>query len=206
MPQNADVTKTNSIRVDPGNDRTVLLEKLDGDDLRSLAQGNFAGLNRLVARYEHILFRYIHSRVGDIQTCEDLIQEVFMRISRQRYDTTAAPITWIFTIARNRVVDHFRQQQRSPRTLSIAENHDRPDPRSADPARKLIEQDADDRIRRWLTLLPNEQAEAVRLRIIGRLSFAEAAEVLGCSVPTCKSRVRYGLTKLKIFIEQENRS
>jgi len=61
----------------------------------------------------------------------------------------------------------------------------------------------DQRICRWLAELPGEQAEAVRLRIIVGLSFAQTADVLGCSVPTCKSRVRYGLAKLRTVIQKE---
>jgi RNA polymerase sigma-70 factor (ECF subfamily) len=174
----------------------------DRADLLSAAR-DVAALERLVARHSQRVFRYIHSRINNLQTCEDLTQDVFMRLCRDGYDGTASVKTWIFSIARHRVVDFFRSESRRPSTCQIPEQLEFPEHHPSDPGRNLSLRDEDQRIGRWLTQLPEEQAEAVRLRIIAGLSFAQTADVLGCPVPTCKSRVRYGLAKLKTLIQEE---
>jgi len=66
------------------------------------------------------LYRYAFSHVGDAHVAEDLVQEVFLAglQSQQRYAERAAPLTWLTSILRHKVADHFRRQQRTPRTES----------------------------------------------------------------------------------------
>ena len=157
----------------------------------------------LVARHGGRLYRYIRSRISHRQTCEDLTQDVFLRLCSAAYNGKTSVKTWLFIIARNRVIDFLRAESRRGCESHAPEQFEFPQPHPSDPARNLTREDEDRRIAAWLGKLPDEQAEAVRLRIIAGLSFAQTAEVLGCSVPTCKSRVRYALAKLKTIIEQD---
>ncbi len=180
-------------------------QRADRDDLLSLTPGSAEKLEGVVARHGGRVLRYIYSRLNDRQTCEDLTQEVFMRLCQGGYDGTASPMTWIFTIARRCVIDHLRRLGRQPPGLRISEGFERQDHRVSDPSQNLSRQDEDERIRRWLLELPVEQAEAVRLRIIAGLSFAQTAEAMDCSVPTAKSRLRYGLMKLRTLLQEESK-
>jgi RNA polymerase sigma-70 factor, ECF subfamily len=180
-------------------------EEQDRADLLSFSSAESGGLGDFAARHRRRMFRYLYSRLPDYAKCEDLTQEVFIRLCRGGYDGTASPKTWMFTIARRVVIDAFRAESRRPPAGALGEEWGRQERGVSDPARNLHREDEDRRIRRWLGELPDEQAEAVRLRIIAGLSFAQTAEVLSCSVPTAKSRVRYGLMKLRTLIEEENK-
>jgi RNA polymerase sigma-70 factor (ECF subfamily) len=175
----------------------------DRQNLLALSRGNTGSLDRVVAGYKRRVFRYIFSRLNNVQACEDLTQDVFMRLCRGGYDGRASPSTWIFTIARRRMIDFFRAQSRRPATTYLPQGFEQPERQASDPAGNLLRRDEDQRIRNWLAELPEEQAEAVRLRVIVGLSFAQTAEALDCSVPTAKSRLRYGLSKLRTLIQEE---
>ena len=58
-------------------------------------------------------------------------------------------------------------------------------------------------IERLLTRLPARQAEAIRLRVFGCLPFAAIAEAVGVSLPTIKSRFRYGVERLRGILTKE---
>jgi RNA polymerase sigma-70 factor (ECF subfamily) len=58
-------------------------------------------------------------------------------------------------------------------------------------------------IERLLTRLPSRQAEAIRLRVFGCLPFATIAEAVGVSLPTIKSRFRYGVERLRGILTKE---
>ncbi len=181
-------------------------EREDRDDLRSLTPHGGGRLDRLIARHGGRVFRYIKSSLHNRQACEDLTQEVFMRLCRGGYDGTASPKTWMFTIARRCVIDFLRRESRQPAPMRMEDGFERADLRAVDPAASLTKQDEDRRILDWLEQLPDEQAEAVRLRIIADLSFVQTAQLMECSVPTAKSRLRYGLMKLRTLLHEENKS
>ena len=72
---------------------------------------------------------------------------------------------------------------------------------STDPPGDLLEAAEElRRIERLLARLPEEQAEAVRLRVLDGLRVGEIADVMECSESTATSRLRYGLEKLRTFV------
>ena len=86
-----------------------------------------------------------------------------MRLCHGGYDGSASPSTWIFTIARHRLFDFFRAAGRQPPIARFPEKFEMPERQASDPARNLLREDEDGRIRQWLSGLPDEQAETVRL-------------------------------------------
>src|SRR5206468_2754628 len=68
----------------------------------------------------------------------------------------------------------------------------------------LLQAERIERVRELLASLPDEQADALRLRFFGDLTFPEIASALGCSLNTAKSRVRYGLEKIGRSLRTED--
>ena len=105
---------------------------------------------------------------------------------------------YLFRMVANRCTDMLRQRQRAERRRDPSDPADLAGGRGVEPAVDRLEE-----IERLLMHLPQRQAEAVRLRVFGRLPFAAIAEATGVSLPTIKSRFRYGVERLRGILGKE---
>jgi RNA polymerase sigma-70 factor (ECF subfamily) len=132
---------------------------------------------------------------------EDLTQETMLMVWRKAglFDPTRAQAsTWIFTIARNLRIDAARRE-RDPQ--GVAEFFDRStEPMPSD---HLISAERDALVRRALTQLPTEQAEALRLSFYEDRPHSEIANLLGLPLGTVKSRVRLAMARLRHLVEDK---
>ena len=78
------------------------------------ARGNAAAFKVLYRRHELRIWRYLERNVGNRATADELMQEVWFAVARdaERYQPTARFTTWLFTIARNRMIDSNRLSRR----------------------------------------------------------------------------------------------
>lgn len=158
--------------------------------------GERAAAGKLYECYHERIFRYLAYRVGDVQTAEDLTEEVFVRMMhalpnfRQQQGTFQA---WLFQIARNLAIDHHRKASRRQHVaLSGALKSRMPGPEAA--AALSLDSDI---LRRALQTLPVAQMEVVILRIIAEMPIAEVAEAIGRSENAVKGLQRRGLENLR---------
>lgn len=175
-------------------DETLMLAYRDGD------AGAF---DVLYGRHKGPVFRYLrrHAR----EAAEELAQDVWMRVVHARggYDVRAKFTTWLYTIAHNRLMDHFRAHGRESPHLagSLDDETAAPvaDPPAPDPPpeRILERREAAARILAALDALPAPQREAFVLQQEGGLSVEEIAAATGVNRETAKSRLRYALAKLR---------
>jgi RNA polymerase sigma-70 factor (ECF subfamily) len=101
-------------------------------------------------------------------------------------------------MVRNRCIDFHRLRLRRPAdavTDQVAS--------SEDTFSVVAEQEQSKELHRLLEGIPSREAEVIRLRILSEMSFAEVALIVGTSVPTVKSRFRYGLDKLRRVLNVE---
>ncbi|MEN9569988.1 MAG: hypothetical protein RL172_1219 [Bacteroidota bacterium] len=79
--------------------------------------------DKWVQLYADALFSYAIARVQDSAVAEDLVQDTFLSAwkSREQYNGTASEKTWLYTICKNKIIDHFRRQTASPMVLDDAE-------------------------------------------------------------------------------------
>jgi RNA polymerase sigma-70 factor, ECF subfamily len=152
----------------------------------------------LVELLQHRLVQYAVRRLHSREDAEDVVQEVLVQAyrERQRYRNVANAVPLLFRMVANRSTDLLRRRRRDgPPLESIAEPA--AEGAAADPAREEARFRA---VEQSLARLPRRQAEAIRLRIYGDLPFEDVAEAVGCSVPTVKSRFRYGVQKLRGYL------
>jgi RNA polymerase sigma-70 factor, ECF subfamily len=182
----------------------------DVEILAEIARGDLERFDVLVDRYKVRLMSYLGHRVPDRHHAEDLVQEAFLRLFRAArnggYSGQASVSTWLFTIADNCATDYLRASGRQPLTLesdTAARNDDSasvldgfcsPD---LDPAEAAAHRESQGRAEALLDCLPDEQRRVVALKVLGGLTLAEVAEVVGCPVGTAKSRLLYGLRKIE---------
>lgn len=118
--------------------------------------------------------------------------------ARRRYEPRAKFSTWLYTIAHNRLVDHWRK--RGLQLVSLDQEVEQPDPPAAasnEPQRILEAKQSLTRFARALEALPHAQREAFLLHEEAGMSVAEIARATGAGEEASKSRLRYALAKLK---------
>lgn len=160
-------------------------------------------LDRLIETYQHRLMRYLMFLTGKREVAEDLFQETWIRVLRRgsQYNGQARFDTWIFTIARNLVIDlsrkrtmasldEMREGGEDDRPFEIAE--DGPSPLEQFQGRENAAELAEV----MLTLEPSYR-EVLTLRFHEELSLEEIAGVTRAPLSTVKSRLYRGLAALK---------
>lgn len=201
----------------PADDSQLMTQYATSDDV--------AAFEELYSRHKGPLFRYFARQCGSAETAEELFQDVWFRIikARQRYEPKARFTTYMYQIAHNCLVDHFRK---SGRALTSASDTGEvpvlaiPDPiadeldpafasarwslvdwetTSGDsgPETALSDAERAQRLRSALDTLPIEQREAFLLHEEAEMGLADIGQVTGANTETVKSRLRYAVKKLR---------
>ena len=161
-------------------------------------------------RHKGPLLRFLLARVGAIDVAEDLAQDIFISVFRTPPAATSRQpdsriSTWLFTIARNRAIDHHRATLRRQQAHAASLTRSEKPTSSLDPATAAALQEEHARITALFAELPDEQREVLSLRIFGELTLSEISQVLGVPLNTVKSRTRYALGKIADRLTQESR-
>jgi RNA polymerase sigma-70 factor, ECF subfamily len=171
----------------------TLVERLPRDD-----SGD--ELRELYRRYSGQLFGFACNALGDRELAEEVVQDVFARAWRHAddYDPRRASVrTWLYSIARNRVVDARRRAAVRPGVAAT------PEPESPAELDRTLEH----AVLRWqvaaaLARLSPEHREVIRLAHYGGLTLREIAERKGIPLGTVKSRTSYALRSLRLILDE----
>jgi RNA polymerase sigma-70 factor (ECF subfamily) len=145
------------------------------------------------------VFGFLITLAGSEAEARDLLQEVFLRLTRSQTpaDSIAEPRAFLLTMARRAFIDAARRR----------ETRDRFHTKVAEAAPRLFEDTSPDAglcreaVEESLAALPQEQREAVVLHVWAGLTFREIAAALEIPLHTAASRCRYGLTKLRSALQ-----
>lgn len=160
-------------------------------------------LDQLIVQYQHRLLRYLLFLTGNREISEDLFQETWMRVLTRgsQYNGAARFDTWLFTIARNMVIDFRRKRtMASLEELCEGNGEDRPFEFASDEPTPFDRyQSAEDaqRVTTALLTLDPLHREVLVLRFHEELSLEEIAQVTRAPLSTVKSRLYRGLAALK---------
>lgn len=185
------------------------LNPMSDEDLMSQFQaGSVEAFDILVSRYKDPLTNYIYRFVGDIKECEDLLQETFLRVYRNRhsYRRIARFSTWLYTISGNLARSEYRKRKRRriSSLQSINKNDEEYEMEVPDetfsPDKDAESTIQDFYIQEALAQIPEEFREVVVLRDVQQLSYEEIADITGLPMGTVKSRINRGRTKLQILL------
>ena len=166
----------------------------------------------MYARHKGGTYRYfLRHLAGDVATADELHQDLWLRVigARERYEAQAKFATWLYTLARHRLVDHWRARH----GVSLASLEDDGVAAQAE-ERAVSESDVDDgplhatidaeTARRLVTALaevPPLQRDAFLLHVEGGLPLDEIARLTATSSETVKSRLRYAYRRLRAALE-----
>lgn len=177
---------------DPRTDEALMLAYRDGDA---------AAFEALYGRWRGRLYRYLAHQARD--NADELFQEVWMKVvgARGHYEVAAKFSTWLFRIAHNRLIDHFRSRNRGIVDLASDPEDDPADdlpaPETESPPALLERRETARRILDCLSALPALQREAFLMAEEGGMSLEEIANASGVGRETAKSRLRYALDRLR---------
>lgn len=169
-------------------------------------QGEKEALNTLVSRYWQTIYRLVYYKTGHIEDAQELTQETFFKAFRSlpRYQQGDASFkTYLGRIALNLVNDFWRKKGRSPQIIDIAEYQNPLVDAGRKPEEAVLDVEQQQEIARLIQLLPDEQRQAVELRIMAGLPVREAARMMGKTEAALKMLQQRALKNLrKLFIER----
>lgn len=173
--------------------------------MQQYAAGVMTAFDTLYHRHRSGLYGFIWQQCRDQGLCDEVFQDTWLRVTRSRadYQPTAAFRTWLYQIARNRLIDLLRL--RKPELLADGADDD---DASADPYAAIASNDdgpeeALDRKQQAMALqaaisaLPAVQREAFLLREHAECTLEDIARLTGVNTETAKSRLRYAVNKLR---------
>ncbi len=175
----------------------------DAQLMLAYAGGDSRAFEVLYQKHKDALFRFFLRQCGNRALAEELYQEVWLRVIRVResYQQTAKFTTWLYRIAHNILIDHYRKPQTE--TEEDAETESIPDNAANDPEVILSGQEKIERFRIQLQNLPREQFEVFVLKEESGLSIEEIALTVGENKEAVKSRLRYAVKKLRQAFQEE---
>ena len=172
----------------------------DGELIELVGTGDRSAFDELYRRYARPVLGLALRRLGDRGRAEDAVQDAFAAIWRSAasYDRErGAGAPWLYTVARNTIVDGLRRSPEPP-----AEAPDEPSPEPGPPDR--AEQSwVSWRVHRALETLPQHERAVIELAYWGGLSQSEIAEYLNVPLGTVKTRTRSGLARMAGALEEE---
>lgn len=167
----------------------------DSELLRSMQAGNEEALAALYRRWARDVYRFALQMSGSRALADDVTQEVFMVLIRDghTFDPARGSLNaFLLGVARNHVL---RRQRRERFYVSMEEEsengaaHDKRLQTTVGPLDNLARTETIESVRRSVLALPERYREVVVLCELQELSYAEAAEILGCAVGTVRSRL-----------------
>lgn len=183
-------------------------ETPDKELIAAVLDGSEAAFGTLVDRYKDRLFRLLSRYCRDQVECEDLAQDVFLKVFRKldTFQGGSAFFTWLYRIAVNTATDHLARA--SSRRLRLVEDvvlevnerdHDPENPATPAMAAELTVV-----TRRILDKLPEKYRTILVLREYEELSYIQISEVLECNLGTVESRLFRARQRFKEALERDH--
>lgn len=151
-------------------------------ELIELAKNDPQQFGQLMEHYQGQLFHYIR-RIGQLSTedTEDLLQEVFIKIYQKlnEYDERLKFSSWVYRIAHNLVIDHFRKINARPKTNALEdEEWEKLIIASVHIEKEIMNKDCVERIKKCIQDLPLNYREVLILRFIEEKEYEEIMDIL----------------------------
>jgi RNA polymerase sigma-70 factor, ECF subfamily len=182
------------------------------DDLQSLAdedlmgrvqEGDARAFEVIYDRHVDVAFSLAYRMCGRRAAAEDVVQDALLSLWRSgaRYDRTRGSVrSWVLGVVHNRAIDFFRRESvRAGKDVSDDEAMQRL--ASGDSTEREVQRRDDaSQVRAALSELPPDQRQVIQLAYYGGFSHTEISSMLELPAGTVKGRMRLGLTKLRVSI------
>ena len=176
-------------------------EEIDETKLISAARQDPNKFGKLYLLYAEKVFRYLYSRIGNVQEAEDVTAQTFLAAFEafDRYRQDGHFAAWLFSIARNKAMDHFRRRK----TMAPIEDAEEI-PIVNDPLHEMIRSEQTAILSNLIQALPEDDRELLRLRFLASMSFPEMAQLLHRNEEAVKKTLYRLLARLQSQVEVSN--
>jgi RNA polymerase sigma-70 factor, ECF subfamily len=174
--------------------------------LAQIAAGDRHALSQFYDRYSRTIYAIAWKSLNSVEECEEVVLDVFAQVWRiaNRFDLDRGSAEqWLFTLARSRILDRLRKLQRLNKVNeAIAAGKEIEFPTaSVDPIEAVEIGERRQQVQTALALIPPAQRQVIELAYYQGLTHTEIAARTGLSLGTVKTRLRLGLSKLKLTFE-----
>ena len=178
----------------------------DAPLMAAFGRGEAGGFEALYARHKGGIYRYFLRSLREAGLAEELAQDVWTSVIRAhlQWQPDASVKTWLYRLAHNRLIDHYRRSNLV--AFNALDAHDADDDDAATiqhasaapgPDEAAAQRFAARRVVHLVEALPPAQREALLLQLEGGLSLEEIAAATNQGFETVKSRLRYALAKVR---------
>jgi RNA polymerase sigma-70 factor, ECF subfamily len=192
------------------SDNSLSTQPAEAVETQRLNQQNLSLIERIISRdrqalsalydrYARVIYSVAYRSLGSVEESEEVVMDVFAKIwtTADRYNVDKARVdTWIFMMARSRIIDRLRSKQRRHKLTEAIVVENLPTSTN-DNSVDLEIADLRTQILTALATLPPKQRQVLELAYYGGWSHREIAEQTGMALGTVKTRIRLGLEKLR---------
>jgi RNA polymerase sigma-70 factor (ECF subfamily) len=189
-----------------------ILTESDAEIIEQARLGDPLAWEKLVVRYSKRIYNLCYRFVERTDQAEDLTQDVFVKVFRNLNNykpETGSFVTWLMSVSRNLLIDHYRQSRDERVTISASADEEQEqsllDTLPTSTPSPEVEMDRLEKVatlRKGLSKLSPELREAVILRDIEELSYQEIGAMLGIPDGTVKSRINRGRIELARYLQK----
>ncbi|MBI3670566.1 MAG: RNA polymerase sigma factor [Acidobacteria bacterium] len=171
-------------------------------------RGDGSAWEELVRRHTRRIYNLCYRFTSNRHEAEDMTQEVFLRIYRTLGSYRSAHggfVTWMSSVTRNLLIDHYRRTRRDRMTDSLDDVMPKLEEKESAgrrPDQAVLVGELSEQVQRALSRLSPDLREAVILRDLQGLEYAEIQDVLQVPEGTVKSRINRGRIELARLLEQ----
>lgn len=180
---------------------------MDGDSafdqdnvwMAAYAAGDLTAFDRLYQSCRLPLFRFLMQHLRNQALADEIFQDVWQKViaNRQHWQPSASFKSWLFQIAHNRLMDHWRGARHRPSAPLDAEARLERVQETRTPEVELSDFEQRRHLQLAMERLPEEQRMVLTLRLDQQLSLEDIGRITGVGRETVKSRLRYAMDKLK---------
>ena len=184
----------------------------DSEIIEHARRGDPLAWEKLVIRYSKRIYNLCYRFVERADQAEDLTQDVFIKVFRnlnQYKPETGSFVTWLVSVSRNLLIDHYRQSKDERATVSASADEDEEQSlletlqaSTPSPEAEMDRLEKVATLRKCLSKLSPELREAVILRDIEELSYQEIGAILRIPDGTVKSRINRGRVELARYLQK----
>jgi RNA polymerase sigma-70 factor (ECF subfamily) len=175
--------------------------QVNEQELIAATQADSKAFGNLYKLYIGRVFKYVYSRLGNVPEAEDVTAQTFLAAfeSFGKYRQDGHFASWLFTIARNKVVNYYRIPKKTAPLDSIEKSSI-----EIDPLQDMIRSDQLEVLANLVKALPEKDQELLRLRFLGEMSFSDIAKLIHRNEQAVKKAIYRLLARLKAQAEVSN--
>jgi RNA polymerase sigma-70 factor, ECF subfamily len=189
-----------------------ILTESDAEIIEQARRGDPLAWEKLVVRYSKRIYNLCYRFVERADQAEDLTQDVFVKVFRNLNNykpETGSFVTWLMSVSRNLLIDHYRQSKDERATVSASGDEEEEQSfletlptNTPSPEAEMDRLEKVATLKKGLSKLSPELREAVILRDIEELSYQEIGTILGIPDGTVKSRINRGRIELARYLQK----